>query len=234
MKNLVLFFTLMLGMFILSCSKEKDSIDSKQNANVVDPAADKSAEMQSGIKLKSIPALQSINVPHVFMKYYGLAGVACANMVCNYYNSYPVLETIATECGTVYGQHLGEGGTNIYNVASYLNNHAIGKAYLPSNWKWYVVNLTTSADFSSKVQSSVGGYSAPQIWYLATYPSSVAHLPGYDSNNFLHVVTGCGYNNYNASVCYDDPFYGGTNNKGWVATSTMFACIYANAHVIIW
>ncbi len=173
-----------------------------------------------------------INVPRKVQEKSYWCGPASVQMVNDYFKMYVSQTTIANHCGTTASE-----GTYVYKIVNWLNEAPMtGHKDLPSWWQWEYKEVNSASDFIKKMQQSVGDYSAPQIWHLKTYPSSVHHLPGY-TNNYGHYVVGSGYSmaSSGARVMYDDPWYGnGGGSNIWADAETVYKCIDAHHNYIIW
>jgi hypothetical protein len=241
MKNLFFLLNALLMLFILSCSEDntdnsfqEDKIPVSSEFNKAFPEGFQvnSVDKTINTEVKSTAATQtSIAVPHFYQETNYWCGPASAQMV-NYYFNMPVSQqTIANFCGSDPSY-----GTYVYQLVNWLNSSPMtGNAVLPSWWKWEYYALGEYSDFKSKLEWSIGSYSAPQIWLVATYPSSTYHLPGWTYNTG-HFVTANGYNfGSSETVVYDDPWYGaGGGPDISVAAYTMYVCIQSQANYIIY
>jgi hypothetical protein len=234
----------LLGLLVLfnlnSCSenviddleKDKTLISSKEELNKTFPdgypimGVDKTI----GTELKTTyPSAYAISVPRKVQEKIYYCGPACLQMI-NYYYDMPVSQTtIANFCKT------DASGTMVYRMVNWLNKDPMtGKDRLPSGWVWEYHILDSYNDFLAKLQWSVGGHSAPQIWRLQTCPGGIYHLPGY-TKNMNHYITGSGYILSNSKVLYDDPWYGdGGGSDIWADANTVYYCIKIHGGYIIY
>lgn len=240
MKKTIYFFGLLVLIFLVSCSENviddvetnKTSIATNEEFNKAFPDGYpiKGHDKTIGTKLKTTyPTAYAINVPRKVQEKVYYCGPACLQMI-NYYYDMPVSQTtIANYCGT------DANGTYVYKMVNWLNSDPMtGKDRLPSDWIWSYHILTSYTDFLNKLQWSVGGHQAPQIWRLQTYPNSTYHLPGYTSN-LRHYITGSGYIFGNSTVLYDDPWYGnGGGSNIWASANTVYNCIKIHGGYIIY
>ncbi|GEM_PF-6467954 len=239
MKLNLLFISSAMALLVLGCSKDQltqnegPTMPTNKEFNQAFPKGYtvKSVDKTIGTEFKAYPTSKTIAVPHYYQETSYWCGPACAKMV-NYYFNQPVSQTtIATYCNSAPSY-----GTYISSIASWFNSAPkTGYLVLPSWWVWEVVVLSGFTDFKNKVQWSIAGYSAPEVWLLMTYPSSTYKLPGYTAN-YGHYVTGRGYDfTANSKVYYQDPWYGtgGGPNKT-VDAYTMYYCITANANCMVY
>ncbi|NVO12003.1 MAG: C39 family peptidase [Bacteroidales bacterium] len=238
MKLNLLFISSAMALLVLGCSKDQltqnegSNMSTNKEFNQGFPKGEFAKNVDKTIGRESkYPTSKTIAVPYYAQETNYWCGPASAKMV-NYYFNQPVSQaTIAAYCNSApaYGTYIGP-------IADWFNSAPkTGYLVLPSWWVWEVTSLASFTDFQNKVQWSFGGYSAPEVWLLMTYPSSTYHLPGWTSN-CGHYVAGRGYDfTSNSKVYYQDPWYGtgGGANKT-IDAYTMYYCINANANCMIY
>jgi hypothetical protein len=241
MKNLVFGIVIFLVFVLTGCSFYPDATglpgeegitaanDAFPPGFIPETGMTKIDKVMGGNLGSRAPASKILNVPRKIQERSYWCGPASIQMIQYYFNMPASQSTIASYCGTN-----SSVGTYVYKIVNWLNAAPMtGYASLPSWWVWEYVTVTSTTDFINKIHFTIGNYSAPQIWHLKTYPSSVYHLPGY-TGNYGHYIVGSGYDSNN-NVLEDDPWYGnGGGSNIWVSGTTMYNCIKANASLIIY